>query len=112
MLLLGKPRFIDGNERVFREIVQGEDLVLNCTADGDPPPKIEWTKDGQIVRQGGALVQGQLGIGPEYVISPDGFSLHVYGVVHAVSGVFTCLASNPLGLDTKEFRVNVKSEIE
>ncbi|VEL43218.1 unnamed protein product [Protopolystoma xenopodis] len=45
-----------------------------------------------------------------YLLSPDGQTVTFYSVTEAYSGIFTCSASNTHGRDTKEFRVNVKSE--
>lgn len=90
------------------EIIQGKMLELNCQAEGDPKPKVEWRKDGRlIVSKGGAMGSSS----PSVVLSPDGYTLTIYSVTEAASGTFTCSAINAHSVSTKEFAVTVKSKL-
>lgn len=70
------------------DVTIGEDepTTLNCKADGSPNPKIEWYKDGELLRSTGnrmTLSSGSL------------FFLHV--ISEKDTGVYWCTASNIAG---------------
>lgn len=35
----------------FRSAVEGDDVVLDCEVDGDPPPAIVWLQDGVSLQE-------------------------------------------------------------
>lgn len=99
------------------EVTQGDNLVLECQVEGDPKPTVEWRKDGRRLLPHGptaserGIGNGNGASGPAVVVSPDGYTLTVYSVNDAVAGSFTCSAINMHSVETKEFRVSVKSKL-
>ena len=65
-------------------IGQGEDLVLTCSASGDPRPSVIWTKVGE-----------EISASPR--ISVEGTSLRIRGAAVADRGMFLCTATSPGG---------------
>lgn len=107
---IAKPRFAeDGARSTTVELTQGKVMELHCEAQGDPKPEVEWRKDGRLVtpKRGGGASSGASGV----VLSPNGYTLTVYSVSDATSGIFTCSAINPHGIVSKEFHVTVKSKL-
>ncbi|EEC04602.1 hypothetical protein IscW_ISCW003017 [Ixodes scapularis] len=49
------PAKIEGGRSVFN-VSAGDSVVLSCTARGDPPPLITWSKDGIQRDRGGRSV--------------------------------------------------------
>ncbi|XP_031556797.1 protein amalgam-like, partial [Actinia tenebrosa] len=43
-------------------VVQGDEIVLSCTADGYPPPSISWTKADGVIKAGHTVAGGTLRI--------------------------------------------------
>jgi len=65
-------------------IGQGEDLVLTCSASGDPRPSVIWTKVGE-----------EISASPR--ISVEGTSLRIRGAAVADRGMFLCTATSAGG---------------
>ncbi|VDP65418.1 unnamed protein product [Echinostoma caproni] len=110
-----KPSFLDPDSGKRIEVTQGDNLVLECQVEGDPKPTVEWRKDGRRILPHGpttaerGIGNGNGATGPAVVVSPDGYTLTVYSVNDAVAGSFTCSAINIHSVETKEFRVTVKT---
>ncbi|KAA0186981.1 Hemicentin 1, partial [Fasciolopsis buskii] len=110
-----KPSFMDPETGKLIEVTQGDNLVLECQVEGDPKPTVEWRKDGRRLLPHGptaserGIGNGNGASGPAVVVSPDGYTLTVYSVNDAVAGSFTCSAINMHSVETKEFRVSVKT---
>ena len=66
-----------------RKVPKGSSVTLECTADGNPMPKIIWSKEG-----------GRLPSGAE---SEEGLSMTLEGVDRHVEGRYTCTADNGVG---------------
>ena len=64
---------------------QGETLHLECSAEGEPTPSIEWRR-GKVVLETRDRV----------MILPNN-SLRVFATRLEDSGTYLCMASNPLG---------------
>ncbi len=48
-------------------IVENKEVILRCTATGNPTPKITWIKDGKTVAQGDTLrIEGKRDHSGEY----------------------------------------------
>ncbi|KAM6170210.1 hemicentin-2 [Rhynchocyon petersi] len=75
--------------RVLKVLV-GEDLDLNCVAEGDPEPQLSWSKDG-------VPMQGQVSKG----------SVHFAAISASDAGMYRCEASNSAGVDAWELELKV-----
>ncbi|KAF8561358.1 hypothetical protein P879_00953, partial [Paragonimus westermani] len=113
-----KPTFLNATSGRRIEVVQGDNLVLECQVEGDPRPTVEWRKDGRRILPHGPIpvadASGNFGSSngpssPMVVVSPDGYTLTVYSITDAVAGSFTCTAVNVHSVETKEFQVSVKT---
>lgn len=100
------------------DVTQGDNVILECHVKGDPKPLVEWRKDGRLILPQG-LASGSSTVfnrasnlmGPNVVISPDGFTLTIYSVVDSMAGTFTCSAINVHAIESKEFQLTVKSKL-
>lgn len=50
-LLFTAPPVIIQDKDTFRSAVEGDDVVLDCEVDGDPPPAIVWLQDGVSLQE-------------------------------------------------------------
>ena len=66
------------------EVDVGQNLMLSCKADGDPTPKIIWTKDGVPFKQ----------------FNSSGSDLHLTNVQRGNVGSYRCTATNAYGSTT------------
>jgi len=69
--------------------VQGQSLVLQCTASGFPNPTITWHFNMRQIMAADA---------PRLSVTPDG-GLIINGVVTNDDGLYHCVATNPAGSD-------------
>ncbi|CAG9804563.1 unnamed protein product [Chironomus riparius] len=76
----------DIDEKVLKK---GEKLILNCTVDGSPLPKIQWRKGTDLFGEG-------------EILSIDNLHFH-----H--SDIYSCIAENSQGIVKKFFKVDVTS---
>ncbi|KAM9642204.1 hemicentin-2 [Trichechus inunguis] len=79
-------------------VLEGQEVRLDCEAEGQPPPDVAWLKDG------GPLDQA---VGPHLRFYLDGSSLVLKGLKASDSGAYTCVAQNPAGEDARLHAVNV-----
>uniref|UniRef100_A0A8C6W1G7 Hemicentin 2 n=1 Tax=Nannospalax galili TaxID=1026970 RepID=A0A8C6W1G7_NANGA len=79
-------------------VLEGQEVQLDCEAEGQPPPEITWLKDG------GPLAQH---VGPRLRFYQDGSTLVLKGLKAGDSGAYTCVAHNPAGEDARLHTVNV-----
>ncbi|KAL4646393.1 neural cell adhesion molecule L1-like protein [Arapaima gigas] len=75
-------------------LVKGEDLQLECIAEGLPTPVVNWTKYGEEV--------------PDHSITNYGKRLVIPGVSEDDGGTYTCMATNSAGHTTHTFLVTVE----
>lgn len=78
---------------------EGASVELECSATGDPQPKIEWFRDSF-----------QVHYSVQYVLKEDG-SLLLPNVTANQSGYYTCKASNYAGMESHSFWVSVVSKL-
>ncbi|XP_035878268.1 hemicentin-2 [Phyllostomus discolor] len=83
------PPQVQPGPRVLRALA-GEALDLNCVAEGTPPPRLTWSKDGVALRGGG----------------PEG-SIHFAAIRTSDAGVYRCEASNGAGAASWELELKV-----
>uniref|UniRef100_A0A1I7X4B3 Immunoglobulin I-set domain protein n=1 Tax=Heterorhabditis bacteriophora TaxID=37862 RepID=A0A1I7X4B3_HETBA len=83
------------------EVVEGEEMTLDCDNDGSPEPEIEWTTDGGSVPSRAQLLNGER-------------TLAMSGVDRFHAGVYRCFLHNKAGTTEKTFNVRVieKPELE
>ncbi|KAG8511466.1 Immunoglobulin superfamily member 10, partial [Galemys pyrenaicus] len=86
--MLRRPTFRNPlNEKVVTEL--GKATVLNCSADGNPPPEIIW-----ILPNGTRFPSGLQN--PQYLIASNG-SFIIYKTTRSDSGKYRCAARNKVG---------------
>ncbi|XP_030317358.1 hemicentin-2 [Calypte anna] len=66
---------------------RGQELRLNCTAGGHPPPHTSWKRWGWVLQQ------------DERVFTDPGGTLHIRAAIPEDAGNYSCYASNVLGWD-------------
>uniref|UniRef100_A0A914I6R1 Uncharacterized protein n=1 Tax=Globodera rostochiensis TaxID=31243 RepID=A0A914I6R1_GLORO len=82
-----------------RLIQKNNACKLLCTVTGNPPPKIEWLKDGQPVDEERVQTLFKSGVA----------SLEIFNTRPQDAGVYTCVASNELGQDETSAPVAVET---
>uniref|UniRef100_H2S2E8 Peroxidasin n=1 Tax=Takifugu rubripes TaxID=31033 RepID=H2S2E8_TAKRU len=76
-----RPSFVIQPENT--EVLVGESVTLECSATGQPQPRVSWTKGDQSPLPNDARIN----------ITPSG-GLYIQNVVQADGGQYTCFASN------------------
>ncbi|ELR46851.1 Hemicentin-2, partial [Bos mutus] len=81
----------------------GDEVTLDCEAQGSPPPLVTWTKDSRHM----------LPITDRHHLLPPG-SLHLAQAQVSDSGLYECTASNPAGSATQYYilRVQVPPQVQ
>ncbi|KAG8182020.1 hypothetical protein JTE90_013951 [Oedothorax gibbosus] len=77
----------------------GSEAVFSCMADGNPPPEISW------IRENSSLLMTNT---PSIMLEKT--SLHLSNVKLQDSGIYTCIATNEAGVDTREFELQVTAQ--
>ena len=77
-------------------------VTLVCSASGQPPPQVTWTRAGAIVQDG--VIESFNG---SLVVS----ELTIANSSQADSGVYMCTANNTFGQDSANATVNIFSEL-
>ena len=81
-----------------RDVVEGENLVASCQASGNLTPNIQWFRDDQLLSGSQSINVSQ---------RSNGISqLTVIGFANENVGMYSCVAVNNLGSDSKSFQVN------
>ncbi|XP_055255516.1 hemicentin-2 isoform X3 [Moschus berezovskii] len=96
--VLVAPRIRSSGATQEHSVLEGQDVWLDCEADGQPPPDVVWLKDG------GPLDDS---VGPHLRFYLDGSSLVLKGLRAMDSGAYTCVAHNAAGEDARLHTVNV-----
>ncbi|KAM5331532.1 hemicentin-2 [Glossophaga mutica] len=96
--VLVAPRIRSSGATQEHSILEGQEVRLDCEADGQPPPEVTWLKDG------GPLGWG---VGPHLRFYLDGTSLVLKGLKASDAGAYTCMAHNTAGEDARLHAVNV-----
>lgn len=81
--------------------IEGESTELNCDADGEPEPTIEWFHNGQLIRQSSKTRTTMAGSIQFLDVRPATTAVSVNGPGNSGRpsdvGVYHCLAKNPFG---------------
>ena len=90
--------------------MSGEDLIVECRGRADPLPVIQWFREDQQLIDG---VPSSLNV---FIISQTiddittSSRLTVTGFTSEGAGVYSCVAVNALGNDSRSFQVNPVGE--
>ena len=87
--------------------MRGENLTVVCRGSADPPPVIQWFRGDQ---QLGVGDQSSLIISQSTEDTTTSSQLTVTGFTSAREGVYSCVAVNALGNDSRSFQVNTVGE--
>ncbi|XP_067398294.1 hemicentin-2 [Emydura macquarii macquarii] len=90
------PRIEDSAQPTEVSAAIGMPLELLCTAAGVPARHVTWEKDGRLLDRPG-------------IVARNGSSLRIESVQVDDAGLYTCLAVNPAGEDTKSFWVKTQA---
>ncbi|XP_055989319.1 papilin [Sorex fumeus] len=89
---------LDRNQPGVVDAHPGQQILLPCRAEGDPPPTIEWQRDGQTLYP------------PRYQLQLDG-SLLVRDVAPEDGGFYACVASDGRDRDQRWVQLRVLGEL-
>ncbi|NXO25623.1 LRRN2 protein, partial [Cisticola juncidis] len=81
------------------DVEVGDDVALHCRALAEPEPEIYW-----VTPSGGKLVP--FGDGGRFKVHSEG-TLEIRGIAAGEAGLYTCVAHNLLGADTRGVRLLV-----
>lgn len=95
--VLADAPIIRNNAYSVIKVPYGETGVLNCSAKGEPIPRITWTSPDQRVIAP---------VSQNYQVSNDG-TLHIQKIKRFHTGNYTCSARNVVGMDKKVVYVEV-----
>ena len=92
-ILLDAPEFTKKPENIVK--IEDQNVVLNCTAVGNPQPSVEWTKDGVALN---------ITADPQLTTTSSGIShsLTIQNVHRSDEGQYRCVANNSVGSTTSE----------
>ncbi|XP_058380273.1 hemicentin-2 [Diceros bicornis minor] len=96
--VLVAPQIRSSGATQEHSILEGQDMRLDCEAEGQPAPEVVWLKDG------GPLSQG---VGAHLRFYLDGSSLVLEGLRASDAGAYTCVAHSAAGEDARLHTVNV-----
>ncbi|XP_055017752.1 hemicentin-1 [Boleophthalmus pectinirostris] len=98
LAVLVSPSIIDSQHPSDVSAPLGQELTLECKANGIPPPQMSWLKDG-VTLAGSATRHIQM--------IPDGSTLTLQRLSAEDSGTYTCLAVSTSGQDSKIYTLFV-----
>lgn len=91
-------------------LTEGDELKLECFADGVPKPNVEW-KEPSDLRSSDSGLPVLNGITPFYSAAPQPQSLiQKYNIDRSAEGTYICHASNEAGEDQKYITVVVQQK--
>lgn len=98
VMVLVPPRIRPTGAPQELSVREGQEVRLDCEADGQPPPDVAWLKDGHPLNEGSnATLRAQ----------PDGGSLVLKGLRASDSGAYACSAHNVAGEDSRLLTLHV-----
>lgn len=77
-------------------VTQGNDISLECQADGIPQPTVTWMKDGQLLANERRVE-----------ILKEGYGLRLKSAQVSDTGRYVCVAVNVAGLADKKYDLSV-----
>ncbi|XP_034025662.1 LOW QUALITY PROTEIN: hemicentin-1 [Thalassophryne amazonica] len=95
------PPVISGTTRLQEvTVVLGEEVDFQCRVSGRPAPRVEWSRDGEVLSPDGD---------PHVEFLEDGQVLKVKTIRLRDQGLYQCLARNNAGTQTRHFRLIVQA---
>ena len=101
------PPTIVFSPSAVRDVVSGETLTASCDASADPAPVIQWFKGDQQLNNGDP---DGVSISQRIVDTTANSRITVMLFTPEDAGVYSCVAVNDLGNDSRSFQVNTVGE--
>ncbi|XP_035384811.1 hemicentin-1 isoform X2 [Electrophorus electricus] len=92
-----EPPIIDGDAHLNHTEPLGGNVILNCEVRGDPPPTIQWSKNGISIQISDRIRQLANG------------SLAFYSTVSEDAGSYVCIATNDAGVVERTVTLTLQS---
>ncbi|XP_067377843.1 hemicentin-1 isoform X1 [Channa argus] len=100
-IVVQAPPVISGTSRLQElTVVLGQEVEFQCKVTGQPVPRVEWSRDGEVLSRDGD---------PHVEFLEDGHVLKVKSVRLRDQGLYQCLASNNAGTQMRQFRLSVQA---
>ncbi|CAJ1068041.1 hemicentin-1 [Xyrichtys novacula] len=100
-IVVQAPPVISGTSRLQdMNVILGQEVEFQCRVSGRPAPKVEWSRDGEVLSPNGD---------PHVEFLEDGQVLKVKSVRLRDQGLYQCLASNNAGTQMRQFRLTVQA---
>ncbi|KAM3610982.1 uncharacterized protein V6R79_011806 [Siganus canaliculatus] len=100
-IVVQAPPVISGTSRLQElTVVLGQEVEFQCRVSGRPAPRVEWSRDGEVLSRDGD---------PHVEFVEDGQVLKVKSVRLRDQGLYQCLASNNAGTQMRQFRLTVQA---
>ncbi|XP_029295180.1 LOW QUALITY PROTEIN: hemicentin-1 [Cottoperca gobio] len=100
-IVVQAPPVISGTSRLQElTVVLGQEVEFQCRVSGRPAPRVEWSRDGEVLSRNGD---------PHVEFLEDGQVLKVKSVRLRDQGLYQCLASNNAGTQMRQFRLTVQA---
>uniref|UniRef100_A0A8C7CSJ9 Hemicentin-2 n=1 Tax=Oncorhynchus kisutch TaxID=8019 RepID=A0A8C7CSJ9_ONCKI len=100
-IVVQAPPVISGMSRVQDlSVVSGQEVEFQCRVSGRPAPKVEWSRDGEVLSKDGD---------PHVEFHEQGQVMKVKAVRLRDQGLYQCLASNSAGTQMRQFRLTVQA---
>ena len=103
------PPTIVFSPSAVRDVVRGENLAASCRANADPPPMIQWFRGDQMLNDGDQS-SGNISISQNFEGMTPSSQLTITGITSERKKVYSCVAINRLGNDSRSFQVNTIGE--
>ncbi|XP_061672486.1 hemicentin-1 [Syngnathoides biaculeatus] len=100
-IVVQAPPVISGtSKRQEVTAILGQEVEFQCRVSGRPAPRVEWSRDGEVLSREGD---------PHVEFLEDGQVLKVKSVRLRDQGLYQCLASNNAGTQMRQFRLTVQA---
>ena len=93
-----------------RDVVSGESLIVECQGSADPSPTIQWFRGDQELAVGHQTSLNVSIISQSIDDLTTSSQLTVTSFTSEEAGVYSCVAANGLGNDSRSFQVNTVGE--
>ncbi|CAL8251670.1 unnamed protein product [Boreogadus saida] len=100
-IVVQAPPEISGARRLQElAVVLGQEVEFSCRVSGRPAPRVEWSRDGEVLSRDGD---------PHVEFLEEGQVLRVKSVRLRDQGLYQCLARNDAGTQTRQFSLTVQA---